>query len=370
LFKRFPAYLIVLFLVSQASGQNGITSHPDWYIKPVISEGFILVHRVSIGHLVKGYPTTYEVNLVKPSLGNKLWQLENNLPEMGISLQCMDFANPQQLGYALTAAPFIEIPLNVEVKASRPVLRVCWGLTYITKRFDVHENHKNTAIGSNFNAFVQFRFGWHLKINDILRFEPSISFSHASNGKARNPNLGLNVVSLGAGLNIRIPGKKPVPSFSVDSSGRAKSKNELVASGSVGFNQRGINTEKLNSYVFSLSYQRNVRNTHKFSLGTDIYLDEIYKQDYNEKYGADPEGLDRYRMSVRAGYSYNVGRISFPIEVGVYVMQKFNPDAAVVSRLGARYYHKSGLVASFGLRTHFAVAYAFEYGLGYRLYLK
>jgi hypothetical protein len=41
-----------------------------------------------------------------------------------------------------------------------------------------------------------------------------------------------------------------------------------------------------------------------------------------------------------------------------------------VSRIGVRYYSKSGLIAHFGLRTHFAVAYDFEYGLGYRFYLK
>ena len=351
--------------------QTGLFGHPDWYIKPVYSEGFILVHRVSIGHLVKGYPTSYELNIVKPSVGDHLWQLENNLPEMGLSLQLIDFANPQQLGYAVTAAPFIEIPLNVKVKASRPVLRVCWGLTYITKSFDIWENHKNTAIGSHYNAFVQFRFAWHLKLTENLRFEPGITFSHASNGKAKNPNLGLNIVSLSAGLNFRIPGKKPVKTVtSIDSSTRARSKNELVAIGSVGINQRSINTEMLTSYVLSLTYQRNVRNTHKFSFGTDIFYDQIYQQDYAEKNEKEPEGIDKYRVSLRAGYSYNVGRISFPIEIGVYAFQKINPDAMLVSRLGARYYHKSGLVVSFGLRTHFAVAYDFEYGLGYRMYLK
>jgi hypothetical protein len=35
-----------------------------------------------------------------------------------------------------------------------------------------------------------------------------------------------------------------------------------------------------------------------------------------------------------------------------------------------KYYAKNGLVVNMGLRTHFAVAYDFEYGLGYRFYLK
>ena len=56
--------------------------------------------------------------------------------------------------------------------------------------------------------------------------------------------------------------------------------------------------------------------------------------------------------------------------MGYYAFQKAKPDGYVVSRIGVRYYSKSGVVAHFGLRTHFAVAYNFEYGLGYRFYLK
>ena len=75
-------------------------------------------------------------------------------------------------------------------------------------------------------------------------------------------------------------------------------------------------------------------------------------------------------MSIKLGYSYNVGRLSFPFEVGYYFFQKTKPDELIVNRLGVRYYSKTGLIAHFGLRTHFAVAYNFEYGLGYRFSLK
>jgi hypothetical protein len=330
-----------------------------------------MVHRISIGHLVKGYPTTYEFNISKPTLGNHLWHIENNKPDLGVSLQCLDFANPSQLGYALTAAPYVEIPLNVKERSSRLIMRICWGATYITKSFDIHSNHKNIAIGSHVNSFVQFRWFWHLKLTENLRFEPGITFSHASNGKARNPNLGLNVMSLSAGLNFLLPSKTPVaPVTKIDSSTRVRSKNELLATAAIGFNERAIGTPELRSYLFAFGYQRNVRNTHKFSAGFDFYYDENYLLDYKNTLEKPASGFDQYRVSARVGYSYNVGRISIPIELGYYVFQRCNPDANIVSRLGVRYYSASGIVASFGLRTHFAVAYTFEYGLGYRFFLK
>ncbi len=349
--------------------QNGITGDPQWQIKPAFNQGFILVHRITIGHLVKGYPAIYEINVSKRTLGNHLWQLENNKPEIGITAQMLDYKNPQQLGYAFTVAPFIEIPLNEKEKRSRVIMRLCWGASYYTRSFDIHTNHKNIAIGSTINCFAQFRWFWHLKLNEYFRFEPGFTFSHASNGRSRNPNLGLNVVSLHAALNYRIPTKKTVTVTKIDSSTRARSKNEVMIVAAIGHNERKIDSDLYNTYLISMAYQRNVRNTHKFSAGLDFFYDLTYQLDYADIMEHKPEGPDAWRVAARAGYSYNVGRISFPIELGYYIFQKANPDAKVVSRIGVRYFGKRGLVVHFGLRTHYAVAYNFEYGLGYRLYL-
>jgi hypothetical protein len=365
--KRIVTHIFILvFLTAGLKAQNGITGNPDWQIKPVINQGFILVHHLSIGHLVKGYPTIYELNISKPSLGNKLWQIENNKPDMGITLQCLDFKNPSQLGYALTMAPYIEIPLNKKQKASRVILRLCWGATYITKCFNIESNPKNIAIGSHLNAYVQFKWFWQLQLTKNLRLEPGFAFTHASNGKSENPNLGLNVVSINAGLNYLIPAKAKPEVTKIDSSTKVKSKNEIMAVVAYGFNERSVATPELNCFVLSMAYQRNVRNTHKFSAGMDVFYDQNYFSDYQNAFSKQPQGFDKLRISARLGYSYNVGRISFPVEVGYYIFQKTNPDAAVVSRIGVRYYTRSGLIAHFGLRTHFAVAYNFEYGLGYR----
>jgi len=352
------------------AAQGNPTAAEGWQIKPVFNAGFVMVHRISIGHLVKGYPANYELNLVRKTTGNKLWQRENNNPDIGITLQCLDFRNPAELGYGLTAAPFVEIPLNEKEKTARLIMRLSWGATYITKRFDIATNHKNVAIGSHVNAFVQFRWFWHIKLSERLRFEPGITFTHASNGRTKNPNLGLNVLSAGAGINYTLP-KTITRSATVhDSSTRNKSANELLFLATTGLNQRGVLGPMQPCYLLSAAYQRNLRNTHKFSAGLDLFYDQNYLVDYENAFQKAATGIDKFRLSARLGYSYNVGRVSLPIELGYYIFQRTNPDAAIVSRLGVRYYSASGLVFAFGLRTHFAVAYNFEYGIGYRLYLR
>src|SRR5688572_21956709 len=102
------SHIVLLLLLSLASkAQNGITDHPKWQLKPAFNQGFILVHRISIGHLVRGYPAIYELAVSKPTLGDKLWQIENNNPDVGITFQCIDFKNPSQLGYAFSLAPYV-----------------------------------------------------------------------------------------------------------------------------------------------------------------------------------------------------------------------------------------------------------------------
>ena len=368
---KLLSYLFFIFVfVSQALAQSITNTSSIWFIKPVVNNGFILVHRSNISHLVKGNPTIYELNIGKSTSGNKLWQIENNLPDIGISLQCIDFKNPLQLGYALTASPYIEIPLNKTPKILRPIIRLCWGLTYITKSYDSIENTENRAIGSHFNSFVQFRCFWRFKLSNLLRIEPGITFTHASNGKAKNPNLGLNVASLNLGLNYSIQSKANQSSTKIDSSTKAKSKNELIFFTAIGFNQKYIASPILKTFVYSFAYQRNLRNSHKYVLGIDVFYDQNYLIDYENVFKNKAQGIDQLRMSIKLGYSYNVGRLSFPFELGYYFFQKTNPDELIVNRLGVRYYSKTGLIAQFGLRTHFAVAYNFEYGLGYRFSLK
>lgn len=361
---------IILLLANAfaARAQNGITGHPDWYLKPAFNQGYVLVHRISIGHLVRGYPAIYEMNVCKPVLGNKLWHLENNMPDVGLSLQCIDYKNPEQLGYAFALAPYMEIPFRGPEHRARLVMRMCWGAAYMTKKFDIATNHKNIAIGSHFNVLAQFKWFWQVRLSQRLRFEPGFSFTHVSNGKYRNPNLGLNVVSVNAALNMHIPGKKAAAAPAVtDSSTMIKKKNEFLFFAAAGVNERLTYTELLRVYVVSAAYQRNLGNKHKLSAGVDLFYDENYNQDHFFRTGADFSGSDRFRVSARIGYSYNVGRISFPFETGYYILQRLAPDGYIVNRIGVRYYGRRGFVVHFGLRSHIAVAYNFEFGAGYRL---
>jgi hypothetical protein len=362
-------FILILLHVRFLSAQNGLVSDPNWYIKPYFNYAGIIQHRSSLGDLIKGFAKVYELNICKPTLGDKLWQLENNKPDVGINVSVIDYANPSQLGYGIIVAPFIEIPLSRKERASRLFMRLCWGPAYMTKHFDIVHNQKDGAIGSALNAYIQFKWFWQIRLNKNMRLEPGFMFSHVSNGRSQSPNLGLNIFGVGAALNFRLTNKTKSVSR-IDSATRNKSRHEIVILNSYGFNDGEIQGKKELTSCLSIAYNYNKRNTHKFGFGVDIFYEQNYVKDLENAEVPINSPLDKLRYGPKLSYSYNVGRISLPIEMGVYINQKINPDGMFYNKLGIRYFADNGLVFSFGLRTHFAVAYNFDYGIGYRFRYK
>ena len=364
--------LTYLFLIVTcfAHAQERMTGTKDFYIKVAPTYGFIFEHKSTIGNLVKGYIPGIEVDFVKPTTGSKRWHRENNFPEVGLSFNFIDFANPKQLGYCYALSPYIEVPLNKKVRASRPVLRICWGVSYLTKKFDIDNNPKNIAIASHWNTFVQWKVLWHLNLSNKFRLEPGLSFAHASNGRSQVPNLGLNVVSLNMGLTYKINGEV-VKSDLIDSGSVWKSKHEILVWDAAGFNEHEPpGGPKYFSNTFGANYYYNVRNTHKWGAGFDVCYDT--QNEYHLRTSGNPANgwTDILQLGVKACYAYNVGQISFPIEMGYYAISKPKEDGPIFHRIGIRYYCKNGLMVNFTMKSHWAVAAHFDYGLGYRFSLK
>lgn len=361
------AHILALFMVtSTLSSQNGLMSDPNWSIKPYLGAAGIIQHRSSMGNLIKGYPITYELNIVKSSLGDKLWQIENNMPDFGLNLSVVDYANHKELGFGIVMAPFMELPLNKRERARRLYLRLCWGGAYMTKHFQLHENQKNGAIGSSVNAYVQFKWFWRFKINNKVQMEPGFMFSHVSNGRAQSPNLGLNVFGVGVAFNFKATSKQVVPIQKIDSSTCVKSRHELTILNSYGMNDGEILGVKYLTSCLSFGYNYNKRNTHKFGLGLDVFYEQNYIKDIRNA-GVDASLMQKMRYGAKVCYSYNVGCISLPLEMGTYLGQVIEPDGLFFHKIGIRYIGKKGFMAAFGLRTHWAVAYNFDLGVGYRI---
>ncbi len=372
LFKLKVKHCIFLALLPLcALAQSGLTNSPNFYIKVTPSYGYIMAQHSYMDNLIQGYCRGISLDYIKPTYGSKLWQRENNMLDLGVSFNFIDFGNPQVLGHCYALAPFLDIPLNKKVRTRRVTFRLCWGAAYLDKDFNIETNHKNIAIGSHWNTFVQFKWFWEFNLSKHLRLEPGLSFSHASNGRSQVPNLGLNVVSANLGIVYKFLKEDEAPKTLSDSSSVWPSKHEILVWGATGFNETGNpGGPKYMAYALGVNYYYNKRNTHKFGGGIDLcYETQNFTHLQNEGTPA-KNWFDIVTVGPKFCYAYNVGRLSFPVEMGIYAISKPKEDGLFFHRIGIRHYCRNGLMINFSLKTHWAVASHFEYGLGYRFSVK
>jgi hypothetical protein len=77
-----------------------------------------------------------------------------------------------------------------------------FGIGVFSKHYDEIKNPNNNVIGSTFNNITQFKLGFDWKINSHVYFSTCGSFTHWSNAKIQNPNLGINLGALTIGLKV------------------------------------------------------------------------------------------------------------------------------------------------------------------------
>lgn len=345
------------------------TTHPQ-SLSFFSGYGTVVQHTGKIGNLIEERPYFAELNLFKKSSGYYLWHSINHFPHYGLCLNYQTLGNIQKLGSSIALAPYLEFPFHNKPKKILFKLKMTWGLAYITKRFEVETNHKNIAIGTHFNTFIQFRFLWQIKLSPKICLNPNITFNHVSNGRFSVPNLGINTLypSLGITYTFRENTIYPMPQ---DSSSLHTHKHELLLFAAAGINEvEPPTSNKLWAFSSGMNYYYNLHH-QQIGAGTDLFYEQSMA--YESRTTDTIEPLLNLKNTISGGiklsYAYNFGRLTPLLEMGyyIYMPNAVFPNGMFYHRLGCRYYFRNNLVAHLSLKTHFAVAYHFEAGIGYRI---
>ncbi len=336
------------------------------------TRGTIIQHTQKLSHLIEKRPYFLELSFSKTCDGTQLWHHENQFPDYGFSLNYQNLGNPNKLGNAWALATFFEINLHKPQKIVNMKLRFTGGFAYVTKSFHLYENHKNIALSSHMNVFAALRGSLFIKLHSHFFIIPNLQFSHVSNGRYKVPNLGINTLYPNIALQYRF--KEAEKKTVIDSSYRKTSKNEVYIWAGYGRNQDNPpGGSSFSNYTLSATYLRNLKNRHQLGVG----LDAFYEPALNIRTQSVENVTTFYfkngfSTGIKLAYAFNYGRWVLPIEYGYYLLSGVNqfPNGRHFHRIGLRYYHKNKWVTSFTLKSHFAVAYHFDLGLGYRFFVK
>ena len=361
--KKLIKMVVFGLLPAIVNAQN--SPNQDFLLSVQGHYGFIIAHRNDMSQLIKGHIYGGELNYVFRTDGCKPWEQIHKYPEIGVCVLHMYLANPQQLGNMEAIYPYANFRLNKPNKKKSLNLRLGTGFAYLTKPFDRITNHQNVAIGSHLNAFVNLRLSTAIMLSKSWRLDAGVGLSHASNGATETPNLGLNLATINAGLGYAFGNK--VCTYIKDSIppvAKIWQTQVIAAFGSKQLANPG--GPEYMVYCVQANIYRTLNYKNKLGGGIEMSYDNATKAVWADNSVLNTTFADIAQVGAKISYSFNLNRLSLPIDFGVYVFKKQAYNGIFFHRIGLRYMASKHIIINATLLTHWAKADYFECGLGYQ----
>ncbi len=314
-------------------------------------------HKAVTAHLLKGPSYKMEATVIYRTQGDRSFQRHYKFPFFGLTYGYNQSGSPILLGDMHSLNIFGALPLY---EANYPIrFRAGFGVGYATQKFDKYSNHKNSAIGSNFNANIQLRLEKDISIAKKGLINVGLGLSHFSNASVQKPNLGLNFfhLYLNTGLQLRkytYPGPDTLAVISI----LPYSLWETSVTCGAGLRE---NSTPLGSKFFvgvmTFTQTRRVSEFSSWSLALDNYVNMALYDEYSKW----------LQMGVSAAYLKHFNKIRVGLALGTYLLNKPAPEAIIYNKVIVEYHFNRFLFAQLLLKSHWAAADFFNLTIGYRI---
>jgi hypothetical protein len=356
---------VLLLAQLPAQGQTERANKPAWIVGGAWQQGAILVHTAKIRHLAGYYPSGWELNLQRQTVGKWYWQQLYRYPRIGAALTYLDYQHPT-LGRSLAWSPYLSLPVK-RGKRERLHFRFGTGLAFFSNRFHREHNPANNIISATWNAVIQTRLEYEYLLGGHLALLAGAGLNHYSNGGNSKPNMGVNIATASLGLNFYA---NPHYQTFAREEEPITDPDFFTVSSSLGVKQRNdFDTAKYVVQSIAVAVSRRVNQKSTLTLGVEGFYDpSLYPRrawDPRVKPGTEP---DIRRVAFNVGHELNLGRLAFGCQAGYYFYRPYKADAALYQRLETRYYLHRFVFLAAGLKLHDIIkADLIEYRLGVRI---
>ena len=357
--RYIPFYALLLSCIALKAQQE----ESKW-LSATSHYGFIIPHSVGMEYLINGHTRGGETSLYKTTGGKHKWERDYNNPDIGISVLYLFLANPSQLGFGLGIHPYVNFPL-IKGKHSGLKFKAATSVGYLSKIFDPVNNFKNIAIGSHLNGFVNLRLNAYHDLGKDLRIEYGIGLSHFSNGAYKMPNLGINIPTLALGLAYKCSSQKVSLPEMVNDSLKSNYEVVCVAGGCKAEVPPPLHNNYL-AFTFSSSIDWVKLTKHRFLIGAELGYNGGNAERLEENTPLMKTRADLLQEGIKLGYAFRIGQLELPLEFGYYLHTLCKSNGMYFHRIGLRYYMTNNILLNLTLKTHWAVADYWEFGVGYR----
>jgi len=313
--------------------------------------GQFIPHKPALNYLIQGKSTGLEFSIEKRNKDSIRY---------GLTASILNSGNPEVIGLVYGLNGFTSFPLTKKENGMR--LKIGIGLGYVEKIFDANTNNRNIVIGSHINTKIVFRAEKEFILSENNHFNLGMGVCHFSNGAYQTPNLGINFLLFNLGYSYikTTPLRKEKTRLNTNYTLNRKWLYSFIFSGGIRENPSPLREKyPIINLCNRINYVQSTKNN--FTGGIDFtYNPGILHRSHI------PLDISPLQSGIFIGNERNFDRITFAVDMGVYLFNQ-NMKSLIYHRFGLHYQLSNKTHILLQLKSHWAVAEAFEFGIKYRI---
>ena len=314
-------------------------------------QGQFIPHKPALNYLIQGKSIGVAFSIEKR---------KKDSIRYGFTASILNSGNPEVIGLVCGLNGFTSFPLTKKENGMR--LKIGIGLGYVEKIFDPNTNNRNIVIGSHVNTKIVFRADKEFSLSANNHLNLGIGVCHFSNGAYQTPNLGINFLLLNVGYSYlkTTASKKEKKLFDTDYVLDQKWLCSVILSGGIRENPSPLREKyPIINLCHRINYLQSTKNN--FIGGIDFtYNPGILHRSHI------PLEVSPFQSGIFIGNERNFDRITFAVDMGAYLFNQ-NRKSLIYHRFGFHYQLSNKIKILLQLKSHWAVAEAFEFGIKYRI---
>ena len=372
-FRFLHVFIIIVFFSQgpKAQSVSDSVTFPEKYTKFLsasFNHGWIWKHRTALASLPDAYPKGIEVNLGWQTNGRKPWHQLHNFPRWGINVVMYNLDNPAVYGSSVHVTPYVDL-FALKSRRHELYFKIGTGIAFYPVHYNKDKNPDNLLVSLPFCATGAFSFNYRFIITKYLSSLISLNFNHASNGSMRQPNFGINIPGVGAGVHYTFNPER-IKFIKTELPELKKSWN---FNANVSFSVRQAPSDTLNdvyypAYTLTTYVSKQFTRKSIVAIGLDGCLDQSLNYSLRNETDYRNNKYSIYRFAATAGYIFALTtQLQVVMQNAFYLYDPYNLDVPVYQRYGFKYMPMDNLYFLYALKTHLGKADFWEFAVGVKL---
>lgn len=355
----FLSYIIIFNIAAQQSDDLEIRAKPYQNLGWRYQMGKTIPHTSGVQNLKNRYPLGLELNynwLLNNEEKNNLYR---GFPKLGASVSYWDLDDADKLGYSVTGLITLETYYGLQNKFSFSY-KCGFGLSYQNTPYNPLDNPDNLAFSTSVAFPLLLGVGTNLWLTKRMLVNLNLNFNHISNGGLKKPNLGLNWVSVGIGIDhyFEVPALQKRVINDWRELGDPKNRLDLNV-------YSGFKELALGDYYLIPGLE--LKGSHQFGRinAITLGLEYVFDRAMSSNYRMESE-IDNYnKLSSAIGHEFLLGRFIFSQQFGIYIYNPYHMNSDTYQRFGLVYFITPHLKAGLNLKTYQEKAQFIDARIGY-----